>query len=213
MATKPAFKTKPKFVINRKGEAEGTDVLPDPPAQSKDARRQYRVIPDPRDEFAELRSSLRIDKHQLDDECMRQPVLYQEISEQHVFANSERDSAKEDLAAIDAKLADKIRTKWNAAGEKFSETRVGDAVQSEQAHIDAYNHWSALARRASYLGTLVASADQRGKMLRELGSLFVTGYFDRVVSGRGKRDADAGMAEAGREGMRQARMRRAGSTN
>lgn len=183
----------------------------DPPAAAATVR--YPSVPDPREEFSELRSSLRIDKHSLDDECMRQPVLYQEISEKHVFANAERDGAKEKLAAIDAKLADKIRKAWNAAGDKYSETRVGDAVQLEPEHIAAYDYWSALVRRASYLGTLVASVDQRGKMLRELGSLFVTGYFDRVVSGKGKRDADAGMAEAGREGMRQARARRSGSAD
>ena len=188
MATKPAFKTRP---------AEASAV-------------RYPAVPDPREEFAELRSSIRIEKHQLDDECVRQPVLYQEISEAHVFANSERDSAKELLSSIDAKLAHEIRTAWNESGEKYSETKVGDAVQTRTEHVEAYNHWSALVRKAAYLGTLVASADQRGKMLRELGSLYVTGYFDRAVSSQGKRDADAGMAAAGREGMRQARMNRAG---
>lgn len=201
MATKPAIK-KP-FILGRR---EVTGPIPATQEQTATAR-QYPAVSDPREEFALLRSSLQIDKHALDDECMRQPVLYQELSEAHVFANAERDSAKESLAAIDAKLADKIRKAWNAAGDKYSETRVGDAVQLEAEHIAAYSYWSSLARRASYLGTLVASADQRGKMLRELGSLFVTGYFDRVVSGRGKRDADAGQAAAGREGMRQARMR------
>jgi len=94
---------------------------------------------------------------------------------------------------------------WTNAGEKFSEVKVGDAVQGEPRHIAAYDRWSALARRAAYLGALKESYDQRMRMLRELGQLFVVGYFSRTTSGAAKRDVDAGTAAAGREGMRKAR--------
>lgn len=160
---------------------------------------------DPREEFAELRSQLRIDKHNLDDDCVRQPVLYAEISELHTLAVGERDAAKEHLASVDAKVADEVRRKWIRDGEKFAEARVGDAVQQDPRHLEAYDAWSYHVRRAAYLGTLVASADQRGKMLRELGSLFVSGYFSRAVSGKGKRAVDAGNAAYAREGMRRSR--------
>lgn len=199
--TKPKISTRPK--IGR--SADDGDRSPSVP-QPK--RVQYAVVLDPREEFAHLKASLRIDKHSLDEDCIRQPVLYQELCELHVMANSERDAAKENLSAVDAKVAHEVRVKWNAAGEKYAEARVGDAVQVDVRHIDAYNYWSALVRRAAYLGTLVASADQRSKMLRELGSLFVSGYFDKAVSGRGKRDVDAATAAAGREAMRQRREQR-----
>lgn len=162
---------------------------------------------DPRVEFGHYRSQLQIDKHSLDDECIRQPVLYQEISEAHTMACSERDAAKEALAVADALLSERIRNNWNEEGEKVNEKKVADAVLVHPEHSKAFQHYTAMARRASYLQSLVISADARGKMLRELGQLFVTGYFDRVHAGKGKKDTDSALAAAGREGMRRARAR------
>lgn len=162
---------------------------------------------DPRDEFQHLREKLRIDKNNLDEECILQPVLYQELSEHHVFAQGERDAAKEKLQAVDAKVAHGIRVEWTKSGEKFAETKVGDAVQLDPRHVDAFTEWSRLNRRAAYLNTLVMACEQRGKMLKELAGLYISGYFDRVISKRGERDASGGKAAAAREAMRQRRNR------
>ena len=172
-----------------------------------DAIADRKLYVDPRGEFSHLREKLLIDKNDLDSAMIEQPVLFQEVSERYVLAQSEAISAKEKLAGVDALLAHELRTKWNISGEKYTETKLGDAVQGEPKHIVGYDHWSALARRAAYLGALKESYDQRSKMLRELGQLFVVGYFSRATSGAGKRDVDAAQAAAGREGMRKLRQR------
>lgn len=187
-----------------KARADGEhDTLP-----AVDAIADRNLYPDPRTEFADLRAGLIIDRNSLDEDMVRQPVLFQEVSERFVFAQSEAIGAKEKLAGVDATLAHELRTRWNNAGEKYTETKLGDAVQGEPKHIVGYDYWSALARRAAYLGALKESYDQRSKMLRELGQLFVVGYFSRATSGSGKRDMDTSLAAAGREGMRKLREER-----
>ena len=52
----------------------------------------------------ELKEQLAIDKGVLDDEVIRQPVLFYAISEQLTDASAERDAAKEELANVDADL-------------------------------------------------------------------------------------------------------------
>lgn len=163
---------------------------------------------DPREEFADYRAALLIDKNDLDEAMVRQPVLYSEVSEAQVLAAAQRDTAKQRLEATDARLADNIRRAWSKEGERFAEARVGDAVLQEAEHVAALAEYSRCARRASYLGSLVSSFEQRGKMLRELAGLFMSGYFSRSVSSRGKQDLDAAQAAVGREGMRRARMTR-----
>lgn len=190
-----------KLKIGGKLRADGEqDTLP-----ATDAIAEKGLYPDPREEFSDLRAGLLIDRNSLDEDMVRQPVLFQDVSERFVFAQSEAIGAKEKLAGIDATLAHELRTKWNNAGEKFTETKLGDAVQGETKHIVYYANWSTLARRAAYLGALKESYDQRSKMLRELGQLFVVGYFSRATSGAAKRDTDTALAAAGREGMRKLR--------
>lgn len=159
---------------------------------------------DMRDEFAHQRAQLQIDKNSLDDECMRQPVLYQELSEAHVNAVAERDTAKENVAVVDARLAEEYRTN---ATEKLTDKKTADLVSLDDRHRRAFTEWQEAAKKAAYLNTLVTAAEQRGKMLQELAKLYVAGYFDRVVAGNSRKNNDAAMAAAGREGMRRLRNR------
>jgi hypothetical protein len=161
-----------------------------------------------RDEFAHLRNTLQIDKNNLDDECMQHPMLYTELSEAHVLAVAERDTLKEALSLVDAQAAQKIRTAKTKTGEKFNETMLGDLVQMDPTHQEAHQRWAQAVTRAAYLGALVNAAEQRGKMLQQLGQLFNAGYFDRVVAGSGHKAVDSALATAGREGMRKARVNR-----
>lgn len=170
-----------------------------------DAIADKKVYPDPRTEFQELRDALQIDKNSLDTDMIQQPVLFMSVCEAHVMAMSERDTAKEKLASVDAQLAHDTRTKWTNSGEKFSEVRVGDQVQTEPKHIVQYAYFQHLVRRAAYLGALKDSYEQRGKMLHELGSLFVSGYFSTVSAKSAAKDVDEVLAAKGREGMRRAR--------
>lgn len=159
---------------------------------------------DVREHYAHLRDQLQIDKNNLDEECIKQPMLYQSLSEEHVLAVAERDTLKESLAVIDAQVAEELRT---SSTEKITDKKCADMVQTDARHKQAYGKWQEAVKKAAYLQTLVYAADQRGKMLRELAQLFVAGYFDRVTAGSSRKTNDAALAQAGREGMRRLRNR------
>jgi hypothetical protein len=151
--------------------------------------------PDP---ITELRGALQIDRDSLDEEMLRQPFLYLRVSEEYVLAASQRDAAKEELARTDAQLAAVYRKKAAKAAERTSEQKIGDLVIQDDAHISAHEAFADAKRRADTLYALKESYDQRGKMLRELGSLYVSGYFDRVTVKGGEtavKDAKASMAK------------------
>lgn len=190
---------RPKIGKAQPAEGEHTSLA------GTDALADKKLYPDPREEFAELRTGLIIDRNALDEELVRQPVLFQEVSEKFVIAQSEAAGAKEKIAGVDATLAHDLRTKWNNTGEKFTEGKLDEAVQSSPKHIVAYQHWSNLARRAAYLGALKDSYDQRSRMLRELGQLFVAGYFSRATSGVAKRETDSALADTARKEMHKLR--------
>lgn len=161
---------------------------------------------EPREEFEEFRSALTIDRNTLDDDMLRQPILYHEVAEAHALAVSAKEAAKEELASIDANLALSQRTRWETDGKKFNETMIGDAVQANPDHLQAYRTYARYSARVSYLAALKESFEQRGRMLHELGALFIAGYFDRVTSTAGSRDVESARAARNRETM--ARLRK-----
>lgn len=171
-----------------------------------DAVANKHTYIDPREEFAGLREKIKIDRNTLDEDVIQQPILYQEVSELYVMAMSERDSAKDALAKTDAEIAHELRAKWAANGEKGTEAKLEEEILLAPKHIVAHAYWSTLVRRASYLGAMKESFDQRGKMLRELAALYIAGYYDKASAGAGQRDGLIAKATIAKEAM--TRMRR-----
>ena len=128
--------------------------------------------------LAELQESLAIDKSVLDDEVIRQPVLFYEISEQLTDAIAERDGAKENLAAVDAELDVEGRKKLSKASAKTTEKMFGNYVQTHPDHEDAFNKWLDAKTRADKLLALKEAFSQRSYMLRDLVSLYSANYYE-----------------------------------
>lgn len=165
----------------------------------------------PLEVYERLKSELRLDKHNLDEEAIRQPDLYQEISEAHSEAVATRDTLKEALQAKDAELAEGYREKAAKSGERTSETKIGDQVSQDPEHQKAYKLWVKAAKLASMLQGLLWAADQRNKVLKLLADLYLSGYFERVSGTTTKKRTEDARAAAGREGMRQLRNARKGN--
>ena len=68
-------------------------------------------------------------------------------------------------------------------------------------HIVYYAHLSYLTRRAAYLQALKDAFDQRAKLLRDLTSLYVSGYFTRTVAQSASNSMRNTQAEEGRQAM------------
>lgn len=128
--------------------------------------------------LSDLQQQLAIDKSVLDDEVIRQPVLFYNISEQLTDAIAERDAAKEELNSTDAELDGTWRRKLNKADSKVTEKMVSNCVQTSVEHEKAFNAWLTAKTRADKLLALKEAFQQRSYMLRDLVSLYSANYYE-----------------------------------
>lgn len=126
----------------------------------------------------ELQQQLAIDKSVLDDEVIRQPVLFYTISEQLTDASAERDAAKEALATIDAGLDNKWRKKLAATNAKVTETMVANHVLTDPEHEQGFVDYLEAKIKADKLLALKDAFQQRSYMLRDLVSLYSANYYE-----------------------------------
>lgn len=144
------------------------------------------------DLITELKAYLEIDKHSLDDELVRQPALFFKVADAYVEAVAERDSCKEELAAVDAELDPKIRGRFEQMGDKYTEAMVKAEIQLAKKHQDAFDTFNLAKARADRLLALKEAFQQRNYMLKELASLYVSNYYDKTsVQGTSSTDKAA----------------------
>jgi hypothetical protein len=122
----------------------------------------------------EFRRYLEIDKSALDDEVVRQPSLFYEVSEAYAEAAAARDQFKEQLAGIDAELDKRFRKD----GVKATEGQIKAQIQSYRAHQEAFDDWLDAKETADKLQALKDAFQQRSYMLRDLVSLHNANYFE-----------------------------------
>src|SRR6185369_14066548 len=89
----------------------------------------------------EFRGYLQIDKGELDDEVLRQPSLYLEVSEAHVQAVAIRDTLKERFGVVDAELDISIRRQLEKDETKVTETLVKNMVLTHKKHAQAFEDY------------------------------------------------------------------------
>jgi hypothetical protein len=128
--------------------------------------------------LTDLQANLAIDKSVLDDEVIRQPVLFYTISEQLTDAIAERDTAKEELASVDADLDSMWRAKLAKTQSKVTETMVANHVITSKEHEVAFTSWPTAKTKADKLLALKEAFQQRSYMLRDLVALYAANYYE-----------------------------------
>lgn len=126
-----------------------------------------------------LRSMLRIDKHDIDNEIEKQPSLFFEISQEVTASAARRDYLKEQLQRVDAKLDSKYRRKAVKQNTKFTESQIAHMIILDDEHVEAANALIDARQHADTLQALKESFHQRSYMLRDLSSLFIANYYER----------------------------------
>jgi len=137
--------------------------------------------------IAEYASALQIDKHDLDEELIRQPDLFYKVSEQLVLAISQRDAAKKDLEKELAEADEEIRRKARDKGEKITESAITARKQLDDGVIKMENRLSALNLQVGKLSALKESFAQRSHVLRDLRELYIANYYG---SGEAQQDRE-----------------------
>lgn len=128
--------------------------------------------------IAELQLKLAIDKTVLDDEVIKQPVLFYTISEALTDAFALRDGAKEELASVDAEMDSVWRSKLAKIHDKVTEKMVQNSVQCSSAHEKAFDEYLKAKTYADKLLALKEAFQQRSYMLRDLVSLYSANYYE-----------------------------------
>lgn len=135
--------------------------------------------------YDELREKLVLDKHALDDAIEDQPELFHIVALQVARAISVKDGLKRTLDITKADVADRLRSEKIAASQKVVETKIAQDVLIDQLYKDAADVLSDARVEVERWSALKESYNQRSYMIRELGSLYIAGYWelDSVRSG------------------------------
>lgn len=130
--------------------------------------------------YEELKSYLEIDKYALDDEISTQAVLYQQVAENYARWVSRRDAAYENVKVVDASVSLALKTAALKAGTKLTETTVASEVLLSTEHMEAVDAHLKAKEQADRNAALKDAFNQRCYMLRELGELFIAGYYSEI---------------------------------
>jgi hypothetical protein len=157
--------------------------------------------------LAEARKLLFIDKLRLDEVCQTQADIFYRVAEQYAKSVSVRDKAKEDLTAVDADIALELRGSAEKNGEKMTEGKLLQLVQSSEKHIRAFNDYLDIKYETEQWGALKEAFLQRASMTKELCGLFISGYFSDITVKSDKRMDDV-LYEKNRETLKRQRLTR-----
>jgi hypothetical protein len=157
--------------------------------------------------ISDLQEQLAIDKSVLDDEVIRQPVLFYSVSEMLTDALAEKDGAKEDLAVVDADVAFKIRKGLSKGTARVTDKVVESHVLTSPEHEKAFTAYLNAKTRADKLTALKDAFQQRSYMLRDLVSLYSANYFEDA-SVRPTKAQEASQYAANRDRISKARAAR-----
>lgn len=137
-------------------------------------------------DIKEFQDYLKIDQGALDREIVQQPSLFFRVSEEYAKAQGHRDYLKEMLARVDAEVAHECRAKIEKDGERATDAKVSAAVLLHKDHVKAFKGYNNAKENVDMLSALKDAFVQRGYMLRELCSLYVSNYFEKdAVAAKG----------------------------
>lgn len=126
----------------------------------------------------ELKGFLVLDRNNLDEELLRQPQLFYDISEHYAEALKNRDLAKQVLEQGRATLADQFR---KTSLEKVTEARVVEHVEAHPSYVAQHQAHINYKFQAELLSGLREAISDRLSAIRELVALHVTGYWGTGV--------------------------------
>jgi len=129
--------------------------------------------------FETLKQTLQIDKHNLDEELIKQPFLFQEVAEKLSNEVEKRDTLKNALKEADATLDQVIRKEAAEAGEKVTEKVISSRIETDETYLELKADYVASCGLADRFQGLKEAFMQRSYVLKDLCSLQMAGYYER----------------------------------
>ncbi len=142
--------------------------------------------------FEELDKALSIDRDDLDTDVAHHAELYHEVSKQYTRLISLRDRAKAGLEEEAALIDFATRQKAIEDNIKITEPVVANSIKVDESYRKLQQKYLDLKEQADQWGGLLKSYEQRSYALKELGELYVGGYWspDMPKTNRQQRAAE-----------------------
>lgn len=132
----------------------------------------------------EAKELLLINKNGLDEVCITQAQILDDISDRVVGARSQRDEVKAELEELSASLSLKYRKTAEDAGEKITEGKITAKIQSDDGYKKCSQRLFDLRNESELWENKKQSFLQRASMIKLLCELYLAGYYERgMVSG------------------------------
>lgn len=124
---------------------------------------------------------VKIDKHSLDEELVKQPNLFMQYASKMVDAIEDRDRAKENLDVIKAVLDTEARKDYESLfGKKPTETAITNWIIQQKEYMDASEKLIEARKKASILEIAKEALNHKKTSLGKLVELFLAGYYSDV---------------------------------
>lgn len=125
-----------------------------------------------------VKARLPIDKYNLDDECMKQPAFYSEVSNMVPRAKATYRSAKILLEHIEAELEGNVRESPESynIGAKPTRDAVSACIKRQDSYYDAQKAMIDAQYISDALEQLLEQVAQRKSMIRDLVRLYEKEY-------------------------------------
>lgn len=124
-----------------------------------------------------LKKGLLIDKYDLDEELVSQPSQYWKVSDLVAKAINLRDTQKNLIDETSSEIDASIRVQALESGEKLTETALKIRVDASPKLMKLRRAYLQLKLEADEYAALKEAYAQRAYVLKDLVSLFTSGYF------------------------------------
>lgn len=133
----------------------------------------------------EMRDKIVIDKHRLDDMLEWQVEATMRLGDVVALQISYRDQAEDNIKVEDALLDEDFRNEARAKSEKITEDAIKKKIITSKQHLKAVRDHAMEKKTTLQVMAVQESYRQRSHALRELVTLYSSGYFaDRAATPR-----------------------------
>lgn len=151
----------------------------------------------------DLETALLIDKHDLDEENLKQPQLINDAGKGVATTDALKREAAYEVEFAYAELDAQVRKAASENDEKISETQIKMRIALMPRMKTAEKALRIATKALDDWKVILESIRQRGYSIRELDSLYLSNYYAKEAGGKQREDvrtavADRNRKEAGR---------------
>lgn len=153
-------------------------------------------------DFKDYISNLVIDKYALDDECLKQPVLFDYYSNEWADASAKQDKAKQKLENYKAELEKKVRLKLAKEKDRVTEKAVENEVLTNTKYQKLCDRYILAKAKANKSRAVKDAFAQKKDMIKILTDLFISNYYGEVRTAQEKELTTEAIAKGIRKMMK-----------